>query len=355
MTNTCFLVAVWGAEYIRLFLDFTLPSLLSKNNIPGLQHKDKFEFLISTSESNVELLDSSPVIEHLREHLPVHINAVSRFFFMGGAPIDRYARMSALHRGMIEYCENLDAGMIFIPSDTVWSDGSVRNLERLISKDHRVIIAASLRSRKDTLLTALDNRHGGRNNEQQVLQISSRDLVALALEFPHEITQSRFIDSFKFTDEPANIYWHLDDVGLLVRGFHVHPVYVRPRYYATNFKHTFDSDFLELAVPEVEEYYICDNSDSIFFIDITDAKESTAIPIGQNISHEIPVAHWALENTNKPHRHIFTKSIWLHTGIEVDDWLFVDRGADLFAQKVLGVYDILDKEKNGNELHSDSE
>jgi len=317
----CFAVTVWGQKYIDTFLTYSLPSLMSGNNIPSLVANDEFEFLIRTSEENVEYILGSGAIEILKKYIKVDIKGFEPFLFKGGETEDRYWRMSSLHREIISYCAQINAGIVFLPSDVIWADGTICNMQKIIEeKKPRVIVMCTLRSQEIKIKNYLDSNFLLNSEINKIITISSRELVRIALDNPHEITKSRFIDSSRFTTVPAHIYWRLGNEGLLARGAHLHPLYVHPQHYTLDFRTTYDADFLSMAVPNPEDYHVCDDSDILFFSDLTAAGDLSGILKKPAVADEKRIASWIAKHTGPAHRTFLNTPIWIHTGIDKTVW-----------------------------------
>jgi len=343
MNKLCMAVAVWGDRYVRVMLDYMIPSLLAPNNIPALANKENCELLIWTSDENKETIETSPQFQAIGQHITVKLQAYPKFFFMLGEKKEKYHLLSILHRGIIEYAKEKDAGIFFLPSDVVWADGSIKNIQNIIEQSAtRVIVMATLRSDGDSILTALPDYTSTAEMDGQpsapIINIGCRDLVRLSIEHQHVETASRFLTSQNFTIDPAHIYWDLDGDGMLARAVHLHPIYVHPRHYVTDFHSTFDADFLQKAVPNIEDYYVCDDSDLMYFTDLTDPNERDAVPKRLNYASELQIVDWYSTHVDENHLHFLTKPIWIHTGIDKEKFNSLVTQSDIFVQKLLMYY-----------------
>jgi len=324
MTRSCMAVTVWGDEYIDLFLNYSVPSLLSPHNIPNIKNKEIYEFLIWTDEKDMERLNQSPAVSDLRQHMDVQIRGFPSYLFLGGGRKDRYWRMSSLHKGIIKYCEEQNSGIWFLPSDAIWADGSLCNIEDIIDQGKKAVVMCTLRVDGETTLKSLRpyfNKGGTDLCQANInLEISGRELVKIALANIHDETLSRFVHSTNFTYAPAHIYWDLEGRGVLARGVHLHPIFIHPDHYVTDFLTTFDADFLSRAVPKIEDYYICDDSDQMFFVDLTDPKDLSTVPEETRKAELRQIGSWMYKHATKNQRDFLDVPIWIHTGIDRTLW-----------------------------------
>jgi hypothetical protein len=69
-----FSVPVWGEEYIKNFLEFSIPSMLARRNIPFLVSKNCVVVVnIYTSQGCIEILETSDVFKKLKTLTTVYI------------------------------------------------------------------------------------------------------------------------------------------------------------------------------------------------------------------------------------------------------------------------------------------
>ena len=341
----CFAVTVWGQKYIDTFLTYSLPSLMSDNNIPSLVANDEFEFLIRTSENSIDQFINSPLIKSLDKYVKVNIKGFEPFLFRGGKPADRYWRMSSLHREIIDYCAPINAGIVFLPSDVIWADGTICNMQKIIKeKTPRVIVMCTLRSQEMKIKDFLKSDVILNSKTNKCITISNRDLVRISLNNPHEITKSRFIDSTRFTTTPAHIYWRLGNQGLIARGVHHHPLYVHPRHYTLDFKSTYDADFLSISVPNPADYYVCDDSDILFFLDLTAADDQSGIPEQPAAADTKHIAAWIAKHTGPTHRTFLNTPVWIHTGIDKTAWIKKLEESKIFNKAVQSQVELFSNE-----------
>lgn len=72
--NIC--TIAWGEEYVRMFLEYNLPSLLAPGNLPALAQAGEVDFCIYTERDHLETIRQSPCYALLRRYATV------RFFFV---------------------------------------------------------------------------------------------------------------------------------------------------------------------------------------------------------------------------------------------------------------------------------
>ena len=65
--------AVWGKRFLDRYMATTLPTILSKNNIPEFSQANDVEYFIYTTLQDEEYLVTSSLIMELKKYIPLHI------------------------------------------------------------------------------------------------------------------------------------------------------------------------------------------------------------------------------------------------------------------------------------------
>ena len=339
MDKKCFFTAIANSRELELFINYTLPSILSKNNIPSITNKYITEYLIWASEDYVDSLNKSNAIAQLSNYCEVSIKGISRYFFMGKSS----SIISALYRGMLEYSQKNNFGIISVQPDAIWADGNVFKIDQKANEGIRAILAGSILTHSKDILDTLkisDNR------ESEILSVPHRKLVQILLNDEHPITSSQIIDNINFSTWPTSIFWSLGDEGYLQRTTELFPIYLYPRINVTNFRESYASDFLESAVPDKKDHYICDNSDEILIVRINFEDNDRGIPDRMNLANDVSFALWLNKFNTLQGKGYLKHHIWIHTGADPKNWQSTLKQSNMFIQKSLAFADAITKNSN---------
>lgn len=318
-----FITPVWGEKHTKIFIDILLPSLLSPKNIPNLLNLSEYTYYIYTDETDAIKIQESIEYRHLQSLISVKISLIEEKF----KNKNPYIMMSNCHRIGLNIATKLNAGAIFIPPDSIWADGSIKNLQNIISSGVTAIHMSMLRIEKNATFKFVTNVKQQNNNIY--LQITPRDLVKLSLPHLHSITHDHF---FKEENDhgigliPSNLLWDVNNQGILARCFHLHPIYVKLNKY-TQFKSTIDDDLMLLLKENIKTHYIVTDSDEICAFEISPFSHQINPPCKkQSVSN---IARWALHNTNNYHRKLINTTIRIHhTTINKKIWAPVEKQAE---------------------------
>ena len=64
-----FIVVFWGEQHRNFFVNYSLASLLSENNIPALERDDRNRFLISTTREDWQAIQELPLFKLLSSYV----------------------------------------------------------------------------------------------------------------------------------------------------------------------------------------------------------------------------------------------------------------------------------------------
>jgi hypothetical protein len=225
----------------------------------------------------------------------------------------------------------VNVALIWLVPDSVWADGSMRTVVRAVANGKRAVIHAAIKVNQSTVLPLLEQRIGGR----VAVAMAGRELAGIGLAHMHAYYRAWVWGDQPFSRNPANVYWRVGDHGLVVRGFHLHPLMLHLVRPVERFVSTFDDDLALLGCPDYESLYIARDSDEAFHIDLADDDWAVGVTAKSSVRSSHSIAQWAVNCANLHHRRFFRERIRIHAGDVVSrDWFTTERRSDLV---VLGV------------------
>src|SRR5205814_806955 len=99
--------------------------------------------------------------------------------------------------------------------------------------------------------------------------IPPRALVRSCMDSPHPITSGHIVTRDKVL-AAQHFYWRVGDHGLLVRGFHIHPILVWPREADAAIRNTLDDEYVSRACPNRMDWHTVTDSDEMCVIEFSD-------------------------------------------------------------------------------------
>jgi hypothetical protein len=252
--------AVWGSEFIRLFLDLCVPNQLSTGNLSALPEGSRYR--IFTSPGDRAALAASPALDEVRRTLPVDIVDVD--LAVAGS---RYGMMTACHRRAITEAAAAQAALMFVGADLVFSENAMAALVRMHAGGARAVLTTGLRLSRESFLAAW-HRQGER-------ALPPRDFVRLAMQHLHPATESLFVDGSTTNRTPTSVYWPLRRGGaidgILVRSLHLHPLMIDPVERTVVPQGTIDGHYLMECCPDPSHFKVITDSDDLAMFELTPA------------------------------------------------------------------------------------
>ena len=326
MLHFHFITAVWGEAYTDLFLELVLPNQLSAGNLLFFHDKPgSATYKIYTTERDAGRIKSSGAYARLAEAVTAEIVLVDDIDLSG-----KYSALTQCHRRAIASADAAGAALVFLSPDLIWSDGTFRRLWELGQAGTRVVMVGSIRVAKETFVPEYLARH---RSAEGAASVASRPLVALALEHLHPVSQSLFWDSERFDRVgPSHLYWHVGRDGMLVRGFHLHPLMVNPVVRGLLPSSTIDADYTPLACPDPRAVYVVEDSDEIAGFEISARGQFGAFQLKK--ARVADVAFYARYWTQAHHLDFIDRRIRLHASDLSPHWQTVERESDLVVAAV---------------------
>jgi hypothetical protein len=260
--------AVWGEDFVTLFLDFCIPNQLSSGNLTALPTGSRYR--IFTTASDARRLRNSSQLDDVRRVLPVDLVEMdltgADAFTKRGQVTNTHKRMIACHRRAVADAAEVEAALIFLSPDIVLAEGTIASLVTIHRAGSRAVLTTGLRLVRETFTEAVAHMGG-------VAAFAPRELVGLAMKHLHSWTRSLMTDGEGTSDNPTSVYWPVrsdnGNDGLLVRTFSLHPLLVDP----VNRTHLpggpIDSHYVMHACPDLTQCHIADDSDEFAVFELS--------------------------------------------------------------------------------------
>lgn len=245
-----FITPVWGEEFVREFLEISLPSQLSAGNL-GALHPDDSVYCIVTSARDRQVIDASDVVRSLRERVSVQFVvhddvAAVRVQKTYDLMHEMYNRVLARIRGEIN--------CFFLSADIFCSDGLFTRAIAAIDAGKRVVFVPTMRVAKDSFVRAVHET--GRHS------LSASDTVALLMEHEQIITRAGVVNDAggAIFSLPSHTVYRMSN-GYVGRWNVMHPLVVRVRPNPPMIEATVDWNYGVLDVAGSDDVHVFWDSD----------------------------------------------------------------------------------------------
>lgn len=248
------IMAVWGDEFIDLFLTTAIPNQLSAGNLGALPEGSRYR--IFTSAEDRARLERADAVRALESVLPVDIVEMDS----DGRDLSKYDREIRYHRRGVEDALRCGAAYIFLAPDHVLATHTMARLVALRAEGYRAVVCPGIRLSREPMLAALA--------EYGVSDLPPRTLVRMALQHLHPFTWEHMADARDFSRFPTFVYWRVNGSGLLARCLNLHALMIDPARPLLP-KSAPDGRYLSRSVPDLSMVYVVTDSDDLVLFEMT--------------------------------------------------------------------------------------
>jgi len=283
------ILPIWGAQYVNLFLNYSLPTLLAPGNVPALAADLPCRFVIMTKEADVHLFRGHPAAARLQTICAVDIRIIDDLITAGN-----YSTTVTLayQRAVVELGAAIqDTCFFFLVSDYIVADGSLARVFAHIKDGASGVQAANMQA-VDDALKQLFARLRGAVDEREVATpapatantlyeppipglcpaepwpefpvavFRPRELVSFALDRLHPATIANMVDFIACHNAHANrLFWRADPQTMIGRFYLMHMICIRPETNDFVISSSCDYSFIPEMCPSGNVDVISDSDD----------------------------------------------------------------------------------------------
>ncbi|WP_316167200.1 MULTISPECIES: hypothetical protein [unclassified Bradyrhizobium] len=303
-----FLTVIWGARYIDEFARVSLPSYLSPQNLPWVAEANELEVVVLTSAEGRAHFEKQPIMARLKALCSVRYIPIDDLIAGGAYGVTLTA---AYARGIMDSgSEQTNTCFVFMNSDFVLADGSLRTLVSKIAEGHPCVKTPSLRAVAETALPSLVKALSPDGFE---LTLKPRDLVRIVLDNLHLTVTAKTITQGLITcTSHTQIYWQVDDETLLCRHHLIFMMAVKPEVPLTPLNSYSDYGFMPELVPS-RRFTLLGNSDEFFVAELQSSSSERNLVKGGQASVDT-IAAELCQWTTAEHRRFAEVDVVFHSG-----------------------------------------
>ena len=303
-----FLTAIWGVRYIEEFARVSLPSYLALGNIPYVAAETNLEIVIMTSRNSAHKFSEIPIFDRLRALCPIRYIFIDDLITTGNYGV---TLTLAYARGIVDSgTEQTNTNFVFMNSDFILAEGSLRTLVGKLRDGERCIMAPSLRAVSELVLPELIEAV---DKTSETLSKPPREMVRLALNNLHPTVIGKTITQDFITCANHNqLYWQVDRSTLLGRYHLIFMLAIKPEVPLRPINSYCDYGFVPELVPS-GKFSILGDSDDFFMLELQPAaQERQLIQCGTSTPEEIAdeLGRW----TTVEHRRFAEVDVVFRTG-----------------------------------------
>ncbi|MBM3567297.1 MAG: hypothetical protein FJX46_00915 [Alphaproteobacteria bacterium] len=321
-----FSLPVWGETYVARFLDLALPTWLAPGNLGAFPWAGDSVCEIFTRAEDAERMRADPRLAALGRKLALRFH-----------PIDALIRESKFgvftdaQRIAVGNCDALGAAHFIMTADLLYSDGSIRHAAESIVAGRQAVMVPGLRSVLEDMAPILRAAAGA----DGAIALPGRALARLGLDRLHPQSRGWFWDSESFDRLPPYLLWRAGADAVLLRGFPLHPLAIKPVRPGIALDYIFDQDYLAAAAPDPGRIEVVADSDRALLFEVTERDRFDAF-IAPHRADVADLAYWAEWAFNRLHRQFGRRSVRIHAGTtSEDEWAAAEAQAEATVEAIL--------------------
>jgi hypothetical protein len=245
-----FITPVWGEEFIREFLEISLPTQLSSKNLGALLPADSV-YCIVTAESGKKLIEASAIFRALTKYATVQFIVYSDMVVSKNN--DSYDLMHDMYNRSLASVKS-EINCFFLSADIFCSDGLFGRAIAAMEAGNKVLFVPTVRvSKKSFNDSVLQHR---------ITSPTSDEVVDLILGHEQEMTKASVVNEASgaiFSLPSHTVYRMLN--GYVGRWNVMHPLVVRLRPNPPMIERTVDWNYGVLNVSSPDEIKVFWDSD----------------------------------------------------------------------------------------------
>ncbi len=344
-----FSTIVWGEDYAARFADFSLPTQLAAGNLDGFPDIAESTYQLFTRRADAERIVASAAWRRLQEIMATEVRYLDEL----PAPVrgaDKYDLMSRYQGEVLKNFGGYDV-VHFGYADLVWAMGGFAAAARRMTEGCDAVFAPGLPVLAGPFVDSIARASAYRAGAP--MEITSRDLVAHTLANLHPIAKLNTWRSGNLSLAPAFQLWEVPGQGVVMRWFHLHPVFMRTRIdgvpLPSVFEGSLDEGFIPRALSGLERVHLMTDSDELAFCSLMPdwSPGRSQLPCnGTNL------VHWAESYARFIHREFFKVAFrFHHRPIDPAQWEPVERQSAALAAEVDARLALSDGELRRSDLH----
>ncbi len=299
---------MWGENYIKTFLELSLPTQFSTGNLFDL--KTKPSYVIYTNKEGKKQIQSSPIYQSLESTCTVDFRLIH--LKKGWCP---FGMMMKCQKHSIKESKKSKSPLVFLAPDCILSSGVFCYIEDALNKGVRLIAICSSRMSLESYREVIKTKEG----KDEIVDWDSKSLAKITVKNLHHRAKCLIMKENQISNHPSHMYWQLDENNLFGKAYHLHPLLIWPRNLNVLPKFSIDGKkFLEEICPNFEEWEVITDCSKISLFEVSSNKQfqdDFTLPLDKITFNE-----WLKHNVSDSHHFFFKHQIILGDGNWKPEW-----------------------------------
>lgn len=218
------LLPVWGSQYVQHFLEFCLPSLLAKGNLPDLAKDLACEFQFLTTRASESLIKDHPGFARLTAICPVSFHFIDHL--VTARNYSTTLTLAYTEAVRVAGQEMLRTCFIFLTSDYIMAMNSLASVLAEIKAGVNAVLVGNFQVIAEQALPQLKSQLG---NKPDLIELDSKQMLSWAFKYLHPVTIANIVNNPLSHSEKTNrLFWQVNKDTLLGRFYLMHMIAIWP-------------------------------------------------------------------------------------------------------------------------------
>jgi len=325
------LMPVWGYRFVSQFLEFCLPTLLAAGNVPAVAAMLPTRFVLLTSESDELLIRANPTWRRLEQTCTAEIGRIDDLITDGNHSATITLAFARAVRQTGE--EMLDTAFIFLVSDYLVADGSLRTVVERVRDGASGVVAGNFQIIAEDAIPLLRRRI---DPASTAVALPPRELIGWSLAHLHPATVANMVNfGLSHNAHTNRMFWRVDENTLIGRFYLMHMIGIRPEVTDFVVGASCDYSFIPEMCPSGNVVALTD-SDDYLVVEMQPRNHESKFLLPGPIEAK-PLADSLSEWTTAQHRGNVANTLVYHAGELPPNLAETTAQADAFVAEVRGL------------------
>jgi hypothetical protein len=322
------LLPVWGYNYVRQFLEFSLPTMLAPGNLPAVASMLPCTFVLLTCTADADAIAEHPGYRLLSSICGTEIQLIDDL--ITGDNYSTTITLAYERAVRATGSDMLDTCFFFLISDYLVADGSLKNALSRVLAGASGVLAGNFQIIHEE---AAPEFHAMFEQDGPELRIPARELMSWALEHLHPMTAANMVNfPLSHSTHTNRLFWRVDQDTLIGRFYLMHMICIRPEIEDFVIGSSCDYSFIPEMCPSGAVEVLTD-SDEYLVVEMQPREhEHGFLRIGP--FHPTTLAHSLSEWTTARHRENARSTLVFHAKDLPASLPDVLREADRFIESI---------------------
>jgi hypothetical protein len=260
-------VPVWGENYLRTFLNYSLPSQMNQKNLIHLTKTHNIDYVVYTRATDMKMLENNHLVKSMLSLRILRTKLIDEFEQEFNQNSNyRYDLKSKIYALELQQSAMDSTPTYCLNADILFSNNFFAETIELIDRGAQAVQVFAPR----TDLDAVSHYFDSSIKTASSIEISAKDLSKIWAANIHPLNEMHFVENLKSKEfHPSTLIWPIKDESYYIKSFHLYPILVKPDKPNLTLSGTIDGTLLEDLNLSRNQISTVTNLESIFCCELS--------------------------------------------------------------------------------------